>query len=67
MAALPGTPDDTFDRAEKRLRDMLALGFTPHAMLYRKETPDGAMLPPASEWRAFQRRWARPAIIHAVN
>lgn len=58
-----GEPD-TFDKAEKRLREMLALGFTPMAMLYRPEGPGSELWQPAPEWRAFQRRWARPAIIH---
>lgn len=61
---LIGWPKDTFDEAEKRLRAMLDLGFTPFAMLFRNPNP--AILPPP-EWRAFQRRWARPAIIHARN
>jgi hypothetical protein len=34
-----------------------------------KATPDDALArfgpPDLLEWRAFQRRWARPAIIHA--
>ena len=62
---LIGFPKDTFDEAEKRLRDILGLGFTPMAMLWRPETASQAKWAPAPEWRAFQRRWARPAIIHA--
>ncbi len=60
---LPDTPDDTLDAAEKRLRDMLALGFRPFAMLYRPEVP-GPWEPPA-EWRALRRKWVRPRIIYA--
>jgi hypothetical protein len=61
---LIGYPKDTFDAAEKRLQDMMSIGFTPMAMLcggrnaFAGNAPDG-------HWRAFQRRWARPAIIHA--
>jgi len=62
---LIGFPKDTFDEAEKRLGDILRLGFTPMAMLWRPETPSQEKWAPAPEWRAFQRRWARPAIIHA--
>jgi hypothetical protein len=62
---LVGFPRDTFAAAEKRLRDMLALGFTPMAMLWRPETAAARKWMPAPDWRAFQRRWARPAIIHA--
>lgn len=65
---LIGQPNDTFTAAEKRLTDMLRIGFTPHAMLWRPdEKPSQAKHEPGGEWRAFQRRWARPAIIHAVN
>ncbi len=56
--------EDTFEKAEKRLTDMLGLGYTPHAMLW-KHPKTG--LPPSDEWRAFQRRWVRPAIIHAQS
>ncbi len=62
---LIGHPKDTFDLAERRLRQMLAIGFTPMAMLWRPETPAAMRHAPGPEWRTFQRRWARPAIIHA--
>lgn len=62
---LIGYPKDTFDLAEKRLRQMMAIGFTPMAMLWQPETGAAEKWRPAPEWRAFQRRWARPAIIHA--
>jgi len=64
---LIGYPKDTFELAEHRLRQMLSIGFTPHAMLWRPETPSQEKHKPAPEWRAFQRRWARPAIIHAAE
>jgi hypothetical protein len=62
---LIGYPKDTFDLAEARLRQMQSIGFTPMAMLWLPETPSQERYRPAPEWRAFQRRWARPAIIHA--
>lgn len=62
---LIGFPKDTFDAADRRLRQMTSLGFTPHAMLWLPEMPSQEKYRPASEWRTFQRRWARPAIIHA--
>lgn len=62
---LIGFPLDTFDKAEKRLREVLELGFTPHAMLWQPETPSAMKWTPEPAWKAFQRRWARPAIIHA--
>ena len=64
---LIGYPRDTFDAAEKRLHDMLDLGFTPLAMLWRPENKAAAKWTPEPEWRAFQRKWARPTIIHARN
>lgn len=62
---LVGMPKDTFDLAEKRLMDIFGLGFTPMAMLWKPETESQMKWAPAPAWRAFQRRWARPAIIHA--
>jgi hypothetical protein len=63
---LIGYPKDTFDAAEGRLRQMMAIGFTPHAMLWRPETASQEKWLPEPAWRTFQRRWARPAIIHAT-
>lgn len=62
---LIGFPKDTFSDAEKRLRDMLRIGFTPRAMLWRPETPSAERWRPSADWRGFQKRWFRPAIIHA--
>lgn len=64
---LIGFPRDTFSAAERRLSQMLAIGFTPHAMLWQPETPSAEKHRPAPEWSKFQRRWARPAIIHATQ
>jgi hypothetical protein len=63
---LIGYPKDNFEAAEARLHQMLGIGFTPMAMLWLPETPSQEKYRPASEWRSFQRRWARPAIIHAM-
>jgi len=62
---LIGYPKDTLDLADKRLRQMTGIGFTPFAMLWRPETPSQEKWKPEDKWRAFQRRWARPAMIHA--
>lgn len=62
---LIGYPKDTFDAATTRLKDMTRIGFTPFAMLWQPEEPSQERYRPSSEWRAFQRRWNRPAIIHA--
>lgn len=62
---LIGFPKDTFDAAEKRLRDMVRIGFTPFAMLWQPETASAERWRPSPEWKGFQRRWARPAIIHS--
>ena len=62
---LIGYPKDTFGLAEQRLSDILHLGFTPMAMLWQPETPSAERYRPGPDWRSFQRRWARPTIIHA--
>jgi len=58
---LVGYPGDTMDKADDRLRKVLYFGITPAAMLYRGK--DNAE--PSKEWRAMQRSWFRPAVIHA--
>jgi hypothetical protein len=55
---LIGYPKDTLCEAEKRLFDTIKAGFMPMAMLWR--TQDNSQ---SYEWRNFQRKWARPAII----
>ena len=55
---LIGYHDDTFGKAEKRLREAWAAGFFPFAMLYREN--NGEVNP---EWNRFQRLWARPQIV----
>jgi hypothetical protein len=60
-----GYPKDTFEAAEQRLRQMVEIGFTPFAMLWKPSTPSEAKWTPAPQWLPFQRRWTRPAIIHA--
>jgi len=60
-----GYPKDTFDLAERRLNALVSAGFTPFAMLWKPDHPSQEKHRPGPEWRAFQRRWARPAIIHA--
>jgi len=64
---LIGYPKDTLALAEGRLRQMLAIGFTPHAMLWSPETPSAEKYRPGAEWRRFQRLWARPAFVHHGN
>lgn len=61
---LIGFPKDTFDAARQRLEAMLSIGFTPHAMLWRPETPSQEKYMPDWKWRGFQRLWLRPALIH---
>lgn len=62
---LVGYPHDTFAAAEQRLTDMMRIGFTPMAMLWKPEKDAAMKWEPPPAWRAFQRRWTRPAIIHA--
>ncbi len=61
---LIGYPKDTFEEAEGRLRAIAELGFTPMAMLWRPETASAQKWTRGEDWRTFQRRWARPALIH---
>jgi hypothetical protein len=63
---LIGYPKDTIAQAQQRLSQMCSIGFTPYAMLWKPETPSQDKWRPDNQWRGFQRRWARPAIIHAT-
>jgi N6-adenosine-specific RNA methylase IME4 len=56
---LCGYSGDTFEHAEKRLRDAWAAGFFPFAMLYmdKKGTTQ------SKEWKKFQKEWVRPQIV----
>ena len=62
---LIGYPKDTLEAAERRLQQIAGVGFTPMAMLWRPEQPSQIRHAPGLAWTAFQRRWARPAIIHS--
>lgn len=56
---LVGYPRDTFDAANRRIAETIAAGFVPMAMLWRSPTAGEA----STEWRRFQRRYARPATV----
>lgn len=62
---LIGYPKDTFDSATKRLTEILNLGFTPMAMLWRPETAAAMKYERGCDWKRFQKSWARPAAIYA--
>ncbi len=62
---LIGYPRDTFALAQERLRSIERVGFTPRAMLWEPDKPSQERWRPTPEWKAFQRLWFRPAIIHA--
>lgn len=55
---LCGYPGDSFDAAEKRMRQTLSAGFYPMAMLFRDRSGNRNL-----EWARWQKTWARPAII----
>ncbi len=55
---LIGSPKDTLEKAEKRLIDVIHLGFMPQAMLYRNH--NGKRDP---KWISFQREWANKIIV----
>lgn len=56
---LCGWPKDTIEAATQRMREAMDAGFTPMAMALRDKY---GKLPVG--WAHFQRRWARPAIVH---
>lgn len=56
---LCGYRDDAMDDAEERMMQAGRAGFTPMAMLWRDESGRTD-----KTWRQFQRKWARPKIIH---
>jgi len=58
---LIGFKGDTFEKAEKRLRQTVELGFYPYAMLYRDY--EGKT---NREWRKFERNWIRPVLIYKM-
>jgi hypothetical protein len=51
---------DDIPAAERRMRLSMEAGFIPMAMLYR----DDKNTKRDPEWMKFQKRWARPALIH---
>lgn len=57
---LVGYRSDDFNKAEKRLQQVLELGMMPFAMLYRDQF--GGYY---EEWKPFQREWANPTIVGA--
>lgn len=57
---LIGYKGDTFDSAEKRMTQAIALGYRPYAMLYRDERGETD-----KEWRRFQSAWLRPEWVNA--
>jgi hypothetical protein len=54
---LIGYPNDTFEKAEIRIRQTLYAGFMPFAMLWRNDKGEYEQ-----KWRQFQRQWANPII-----
>lgn len=55
---LCGYEGDSFEEAEKRMTQIMDVGFLPFAMLYRDES--GNTHP---EWKSFQREWANAYIV----
>lgn len=55
---LIGYPHDTFEQADKRLKDVVHAGFMPMAMLYRDKKGNVK-----EGWPAFQREWANKFIV----
>jgi hypothetical protein len=57
---LIGYENDTIEKAEQRLRRAWEIGTLPFAMLYKPKEY-------TKDWKQFQRRWTRPAIIKSLN
>ena len=55
---LIGYPQDTFEKAEARLKETIKAGFFPMAMLYRDQKGEVS-----NEWVTFQGLWANPFIV----
>ena len=55
---LIGYRGDTFEKAERRLRESIEAGYMPMAMLYRDKSGERDM-----QWARFQTQWARATII----
>ena len=55
---LCGFHNDSFEKAENRIRQVIQLGFLPFAMLYRDDKNI-----PSQEWKRWARTWMRPAAI----
>lgn len=55
---LCGYEGDSFEDAEKRMNQIMDVGFLPFAMLYRDESGKTD-----NEWRKFQREWANSFIV----
>lgn len=55
---LVGYEGDSFEDAERRLRETMRAGFVPFAMLYRDESGERD-----TAWRRFQCEWCRPIIV----
>lgn len=55
---LVGYKGDTFNKAEKRLKQTINAGFFPFAMLYKNEAGHED-----KTWRKFQREWCNPWIV----
>jgi len=59
---LIGYKGDTFEKAEKRLKDTIKAGFMPYAMLYRDEKGNYN-----KKWTNFRDLWLMPAQITSKN
>lgn len=59
---LIGYPNDKIESADARLKEVLRIGMTPMAMLWRNKKNKTNL-----EWCRFQREWARPQIIHSKS
>lgn len=59
---LIGWRDDTIDKAQDRLQQVVDLDMMPFAMLYADEHK-----PADPDWKAFQRSYAKPQIVRGIH
>ena len=59
---LIGYKGDTFEKAEKRLKDTLRAGFMTNAMLF-KNADGNYVVDDVEKWKRFQRIWFSPVIM----
>src|SRR5579872_3971489 len=56
-----GYQDETLEQAAERIQKVFDLGFMPFSQLYQPADADHPIKTYSAEWKALNRKWARPA------